>query len=74
LAWLLFLRRCWCSTGFKFGVVQTLTERLRNDPRNLEISPVVSGRYTPEYLDKLAAHPDVAFVLPRTRSMPPPWI
>ena len=55
--------------GIKFGVVQTLTERLRNDPRNLEISPVVSGRYTPEYLAQLAAHPDVAFVLPRTRSI-----
>ena len=55
--------------GVKFGVVQTLTERLRNDPRNLEISPVVSGRYTPEYLAQLAAHPDVAFVLPRTRSI-----
>ena len=55
--------------GVKFGVVQTLTERLRNDPRNLEISPVISGRYTPEYLARLAAHPDVAFVLPRTRSI-----
>lgn len=55
--------------GVKFGVVQTLTERLRNDPRNLEISPVVSGRFTPEYLAQLAAHPDVAFVLPRTRSI-----
>lgn len=55
--------------GVKFGVVQTLTERLRNDPRNLEISPVISGRYTPDYLAKLAAHPDVAFVLPRTRSI-----
>ena len=28
-----------------------------------------SGRYTPEYLAQLAAHPDVAFVLPRTRSI-----
>ena len=55
--------------GVKFGVVQTLTERLRNDPRNLEISPVMSGKYTPEYLAQLAAHPDVAFVLPRTRSI-----
>ena len=55
--------------GIKFGVVQTLTERLRNDPRNLEISPIMSGKYTPEYLAQLAAHPDVAFVLPRTRSI-----
>ena len=55
--------------GVKFGVVQTLTERLRNDPRNLEISPVVSGRFTQEYLARLAAHPDVSFVLPRTRAI-----
>lgn len=55
--------------GVKFGVVQTLTERLRNDPANLEISPVTSGRYTAEYLAGLAAHPDVAFVLPRTRAI-----
>lgn len=55
--------------GVKFGVVQTLTERLRDDPRNLEISPVTSGRYTAEYLADLAAHPDVAFVLPRTRAI-----
>lgn len=55
--------------GVKFGVVQTLTDRLREDPRNLEISPVTSGRYTGEYLAQLAAHPDVSFVLPRTRSI-----
>ncbi|WP_298031067.1 FtsX-like permease family protein [uncultured Desulfovibrio sp.] len=55
--------------GVKFGVVQTLTDRLREDPRNLEISPVTSGRYTREYLARLAAHPDVSFVLPRTRSI-----
>ncbi|WP_165176716.1 FtsX-like permease family protein [Desulfovibrio sp. ZJ369] len=55
--------------GVKFGVVQTLTERLREDPATLEISPVTSGRYTAEYLANLAAHPDVAFVLPRTRAI-----
>lgn len=55
--------------GVKFGVVQTLTERLRDDPRNLEISPVSSGRYTAAYLAALARHADVAFVLPRTRAI-----
>lgn len=55
--------------GVKFGVVQTLTDRLLEDPRTLEISPVTSGRYTPDYLARLAAHPDVSFVLPRTRSI-----
>lgn len=55
--------------GVKFGVMQTLTDRLRSEPRTLEISPVVSGRFSMKYLDELAAHPDVAFVLPRTRSI-----
>ena len=55
--------------GVKFGVVQTLTDRLLEDPRTLEISPVTSGHYTPDYLARLAAHPDVSFVLPRTRSI-----
>ena len=32
--------------GVKFGVVQTLTDRLQHDPRNLEVSPVSSGRFT----------------------------
>ncbi len=55
--------------GVKFGVLATLTDRLKNDPRNLEISPVASGRYTPEFLADLARRPDVAFVLPRTRAI-----
>lgn len=55
--------------GVKFGVVQTLTDRLQNDPRTLEISPVGSGRFTPDYLAQLRQHPSVAFVLPRTRAI-----
>ena len=55
--------------GVKFGVVQTLTDRLQNDPRTLEISPVGSGHFTPDYLAQLRQHPSVAFVLPRTRSI-----
>ena len=57
--------------GVKFGVVQTLTDRLQNDPRTLEISPVGSGHFTPDYLAQLRQHPSVAFVLPRTRSISP---
>lgn len=55
--------------GVKFGVLTTMTDRLKNDPRNLEISPVASGRYTPDFLAELARRPDVAFVLPRTRAI-----
>lgn len=55
--------------GVKFGVVGTLTDRLRQDPLTLEISPVSSGHYLASYLQSLAGHPDVSFVIPRTRSI-----
>ena len=55
--------------GVKFGVVQTLTDRLQHDPRNLEVSPVSSGRCTLQDVEKFAARPDVAFALPRTRAI-----
>ena len=55
--------------GVKFGVVQTLTDRLQHDPRNLEVSPVSSGRFTLQEVEKFAARPDVAFALPRTRAI-----
>ena len=54
--------------GVKFGVMQTLTDRLVNEPRNLEISPVLSGRFPQQYLDDSAAHQDVSFVLARAQS------
>ena len=55
--------------GVKFGIVATMTDRLKNDPRNLEISPVTSGHFTPTLLGELARLPGVAFVLPRTRAI-----
>lgn len=55
--------------GVKHGVVQTMTERLRNDPRNLEISPIASGYFTADMLAALGARADVDFILPRTRSI-----
>jgi putative ABC transport system permease protein len=55
--------------GVKYGIVHTLMERLSHDPRNLEISPITSGRFTADYFAQLAKHPDVAFVIPRTRSI-----
>lgn len=55
--------------GVKFGVVETLTSRLLNNPATLEISPVGSGRYTADYVASLSQHPAVAFALPRTRAI-----
>lgn len=55
--------------GVKFGVITTLSNRLLLNPQNLEISPVASGQYTPQFLQNLARMPQVAFVLPRTRAL-----
>lgn len=55
--------------GVKFGVITTLSNRLLLNPQNLEISPVASRQYTPQFLQNLAHMPQVAFVLPRTRAL-----
>ena len=55
--------------GVKFGVLNTLTERMLSDPNTLEITPVVSGRYTKHDVHRLSELSGVAFVLPRTRSI-----
>lgn len=55
--------------GVKFGVITTLSNRLLHNPQNLEISPVASGQYTPQFLQELAQMPEVSFVLPRTRAL-----
>lgn len=55
--------------GLRFGVVQTLTDRLASDPRNLEIVPIGAGRFDKAWFDKVRAWPEVAFVIPRTRAI-----
>ncbi|HKU99161.1 MAG TPA: hypothetical protein VJR58_27960, partial [Vineibacter sp.] len=55
--------------GLRFGVVQTLTERLANDPRNLEIVPIGAGRFDKAWFDRARTWPEVAFVIPRTRAI-----
>ncbi|TWT08802.1 FtsX-like permease family protein [Reyranella sp. CPCC 100927] len=55
--------------GLRFGVVQTLTERLAGDPRNLEIVPIGAGRFDKAWFDTVKQWPEVAFVIPRTRAI-----
>jgi putative ABC transport system permease protein len=55
--------------GIKSGIINTLTERLVQDPRNLEITPVGSGSYDKAWLDGLARQPETAFVIAQTRSI-----
>lgn len=55
--------------GVKSGIINTLTERLLRNPRNLEISPVGSGNFGVDFFDRLARMTEVAFVIPRTRTI-----
>lgn len=55
--------------GVHHGIISAMTERLLNDPRTLEITPVGSGKYGPEWFAELRALPGVAFVVPQTRSI-----
>jgi putative ABC transport system permease protein len=53
--------------GLKFGLVDTLAQRLVQSPSYREIMAVGSRDYDQSWFDGLAARPDVAFVVPNTR-------
>jgi putative ABC transport system permease protein len=55
--------------GVKSGIINTMVDRLVQDPRNLEISPVGSGRYNQDWFNEAGKRPGVAFIIPQTRSI-----
>ena len=55
--------------GLKFGVVNSMAERLIQDPRNREIKPVGSGHFSPQWFNSMRERYDVAFITPRTRNI-----
>jgi len=55
--------------GVKSGIINTMADRLIQDPRNREISPVGSGRYDLDWFNAMAKRSDVAFLIPETRSI-----
>jgi putative ABC transport system permease protein len=55
--------------GVKSGIINTMVDRLVKDPRNLELSPVGSGRYSDDWFTNKGALPEVAFIIPQTRSI-----
>src|SRR5690606_15764840 len=55
--------------GLRYGIITNLLDPLIENPRYREISPVTSGRYTPEWFETMRARNDVEFVVPRTRSL-----
>ncbi len=55
--------------GVKSGIINTMSDRLIQDPRNREVSAVGSGRYGSDWFAAIAKRSDVAFVIPQTRSI-----
>ena len=55
--------------GLKFGVVGGMLNQLIENPENREIRPVSSGRFEPDWFDTMRRRDDVAFLVPRTRSI-----
>ena len=55
--------------GLKFGIVGAMVNQLVEDPINREIRPIGSGYYDSAWLESVRARPDVAFLVPRTRSI-----
>ena len=55
--------------GVKSGIINTMVDRLIQDPRNLEISPVGSGRYDQDWFTAAGKRAGVAFIIPQTRSI-----
>ena len=55
--------------GLKFGIVGAMMDELIEDPRNREIRPVGSGHYEAHWLQSVEGQPEVAFLVPRTRSI-----
>lgn len=55
--------------GLKYGIINNLLDPIREDPRYREIVPSGSGNFTPAWFQEMAERPDVAFVIPKTRSI-----
>jgi putative ABC transport system permease protein len=55
--------------GLKFGIIGNLLEPLKEDPRYRQILPAGSGSYGLDWFEAMAARPDVAFIVPRTRAI-----
>lgn len=55
--------------GVKTGVITTMSDRLIQDPRNREISPIGSGQYEKAWFSQMRDRDDISFIIPQTRSI-----
>ena len=69
LAFTAALTPCLLLAGLRYGIIETLSKHLLDNPNVLAINPYGNVRYTTNSLDELAAHPSVEFLIPRTRTL-----
>jgi putative ABC transport system permease protein len=55
--------------GLKYGIITNLLDPLIENPRYREVAPIGSGNYEPAWFEEMRERDDVAFVVPRTRSL-----
>lgn len=55
--------------GLKFGIIGGMLDQLIEEPANREIRPIGSGSYDRGWLGELRQRDDIAFLVPRTRSI-----
>lgn len=55
--------------GLKYGLLTSMTDRLLSDPLILEVIPVGAGQYDEQWFETVRGWPEVAFVIPKTRSI-----
>jgi hypothetical protein len=55
--------------GLKYGIITNLLDPLTENPRYREIAPLTSGRFAPDWFERMAARDEIEFVVPRTRAL-----
>ncbi len=55
--------------GLKYGIIDHLIGSLTEDPRNREVLGIVNRNFDQAWFERMRARPEVAFVIPRTRTL-----
>lgn len=55
--------------GLKYGIITNLLDPLIENPRYREVAPIGSGNYEPDWFEAMREREDIAFIVPRTRSL-----
>ena len=55
--------------GLKYGVVETLRQRLLANPATMEIIPLSEKRLTQDWFNHICQNPAISFVVPHTRRL-----